>query len=434
MSKRVSRRDFVRGVGAATVGGAIVGGAGGFVVAPATREDTFRSSAGRGGTLRIGGLVPVTGAYSADGQEMRRGQEMAIAEINAGGGVLGSKLELVVADVADIAPEKFINGARKLAQGDRTAALFGGYTSSTQAEFPAIAQIGTPFFHANTLQADVDAVKKAGYTNIFETDPTERWYGPGFLSLAKNWIDSGVWKPKNRTIAVITTTDPYSTSISDSVRKSAKEHGWDISLYEQVTAPLADWGPTLAKIRANPPGLIFHADYITGDLASFTKQFRSSPTPSLLFEQYGPSVPEYLDLTGDAANGVLWSTVIGTIPDERGKAFMKQYREKYGAAAGLSQAGAQYDAVHLWATAVRQVNDPYDFRAVSQAVLGITHRGVSGGYTFVEGEQAARQYPDQTRDAGLGMAHQTYQIQDRKHVLIAPEPYIQGEFQLPPWL
>jgi branched-chain amino acid transport system substrate-binding protein len=382
----------------------------------------------------VGINLPFTGADAADAANIRDGALMAVEEINAQGGVLGNKLELAVADVAEVAPEKFINGARKLVQQDRVAALFGGYSSSTQAEFATIAQGRAPFFHANTLQADVDAVKDAGYTNIFQTDPTEIWYGPGFLSLAQSWIDADVWQPLNRSVAIITTTDPYSTSISESVRASATEAGWTVSLYEQVTAPLADWGPTLAKIRANPPGLIFHADYIPGDLASFTKQFRSSPTPSLLFEQYGPSVPEYLELTGDAANGVLWSTVIGTIPDERGTAFMERYRQKFGAEAGLSQAGAQYDAVHLWAIAARQAGDPYDFDAVCAAVLGLTHRGVSGAYTFSAGELVAKQYPDEVGDPSLGMAHQTYQIQDEEHVLIAPAPYVRGEFQLPPWL
>ena len=125
-----------------------------------------------------------------------------------------------------------------------------------------------------------------------------------------------------------------------------------------MNAPLSEWGPVLAKIRQNPPGVVFHADYIVGDLASFTKQFRSEPTPSLLYEQYGPSVPEYLKLTGDAANGVIWSTVIGILPDAMGEQYKKDFDAKFKQQPGLSLAGAQRDAVFLWWSAAARAGDP----------------------------------------------------------------------------
>ncbi|HXF35556.1 MAG TPA: ABC transporter substrate-binding protein, partial [Actinomycetota bacterium] len=201
--------------------------------------------------------------------------------------------------------------------------------------------------------------------------------------------------------------------------------------YEQVTAPLAEWGPVLAKIRQDPPGLIFHADYIPGDLASFTQQFMADPTPSLLYEQYGPSVPEYLDLAGEDANGVIWSTVIGTLQDEMGSAFLRRYEERFGAKAGLSQAGGEYDMVHLWARAAAMAGDPFDFERVNEELHRSIYRGVSGTFRFVPGELTVPPYPDAVNDPSLGMPHLTFQIQDLEHVLIDPEPYTMGEFQLP---
>lgn len=434
MAKRVARRDFVRGLGAAAAAGVVVGGAGGYVVAPATRSDASAGGGRSGAPVTLGALVPVTGPAAADGREMRRGQQLAVKHLNAAGGVLGRPLELVTSDVSDLVPDRFINGIRKLTQRDRAAAVFAGYSSNTQAEFAGIARAGVPFLHSNTLQADADAVRKGGYDNIFQTSPTEKWYGTGFLALVGRWIDDGRWEPHRRTIAVVTTTDPFSASIAKSVRRSAEEHGWSVSLYEQVTAPLADWGSTLAKIRAEPPGMIFHADFLPGDLAAFTKQFRAAPTPSLLYEQYGPSVPEYLDLAGDAADGVLWSTTIGTLPDERGKAVNDAYREEFGDEPGIGQFGVQYDAVHLWAAAAQQAGDPEDAEAVNRALRDITYRGVCGSYTFEPGELTAVPYPDSTDDNSLGVTHQTYQIQRGEQVLVDPEPYVTGKFQVPPWM
>jgi branched-chain amino acid transport system substrate-binding protein len=389
---------------------------------------------GNGGeTISIGSASPTSGPYSGDGQEMIRGQELAVADINARGGVLGRELEIVVSDVEDLAPEKMVSTARRLTN-EGVAAVFSGYTSTTSAEYDVYGEYGAPMFHLNTFQPNADYVADNEIGNIYHSCPTEVWYGPGFILFMQRLIDSGAWTPSSESAAVITSNDPYSISIAQTVEADLRELGWDIVVSEEVTAPLTDWGPVLARIRQNPPGLIFHSDYIPGDLASFQQQFRSDPTPSLMYQQYGPSIPEYLDLAGTDADGVIWSTVIGTLPDQIGQAFKDRYREEYGAEAGLSQAGAQYDLVHLWAQAAAMTGDPSDFDGVNENIKRLTYRGVSGTYRYKPGELTAIPYPDEVSDPSLGMPHLTFQIQNQEQVLIDPEPYIQGEFKLPEWL
>jgi branched-chain amino acid transport system substrate-binding protein len=437
--RRISRRDFVRGAGAAAAGGVVVGGVGGYLIGDSQSEgstgttDGGGTGGGGGGTIKIGSASPTSGPYSGDGQEMVRGQELAIEAINGQGGVMGRPLELVIVDVEDLAPEKFVNAVQRLLD-QNVAAIFAGYASTSSAEFDVIGRSGVPHFHLNTLQLNADYVNEHDYTNIYHSDPTEIWYGKGFVPVLQELVSSGAWQPSSETAAIVTSNDPYSISIAEQFRDAIRQAGWEVTLYEEITAPLAEWGPTLSKIRGNPPGLIFHTDYIPGDLASFTRQFASDPTPSLLYEQYGPSVPEYLDLAGDTADGVIWSTVIGTLPDERGNAFLDRYQEKYNAQAGLSQAGGQYDLVHIWADAAARAGDPHDYERVNQLIVSSVTRGVSGGYTFVPGELTVPPYPDQVNDPSLGLPHLTFQIQNQEHVLIGPDPYTKGKFALPGWL
>ncbi|WP_125099835.1 ABC transporter substrate-binding protein [Leucobacter chromiireducens] len=430
--KRVTRRDLVRGIGIAGAVGLLGGGAGGYFLSP--RRAGGSAAAGGGETIKFGIVAPVTGPYSGDGQEMVRGAELAVEDINAAGGVLGRQVELVVGDIADQAPENFIQVAERLVSREGVAAASGGYTTATSVEFNTYAQAGVPLFHTNTLQANTDYVVEHGITNIFQCCPTEPWYASGFLQLMQGWIDDGTWVPSSKTAAIISSNDSYSLSIASVVQQGLRELGWEITLTEEVSVPYADWGPQLSKIRNNPPGLIFVTDYLAGDLASFAKQFATSPTPSLLYQQYGPSVPEYLDLAGDAANGVIWSTTIGTLPDDIGLAFRERYLKTYGTEAGLSQSGAQYDIVRLWAQAASRAGDPYDSEAVSAAVSALTFRGVVGTYRFDPNDHTAIPYPDATDDPSLGMPHLTYQIQDGEQVLFSPAPYGKGDFQLPKWL
>jgi len=437
---RITRRQLLTGAGAAAVGGLAIGGLGGYALGSSGDDDGSGGTGATGGdggsteTIKLGSASPTSGPYSGDGQEMVRGHELAIAEINANGGVLGRQLELVVVDVEDpFAPEKMVNAARRLTN-EGVAATFSGYTTTTSAEFDVYAEYGGPMFHLNTFQPNADYVADNGITNIYHSCPTEVWYGPGFIQFMERLIDAGAWEPSSETAAVVTSNDPYSISIARTVRAGLEELGWGVPVYEQVTAPLTEWGPVLAKIRQDPPGLIFHADYIPGDLASFQQQFRSDPTPSLMYQQYGPSIPEYLELAGADADGVIWSTVIGTLPDATGEAFRERYREEYDAEAGLSQAGGQYDLVHVWAQAAGMAGDPADFEQVNANLARMLYRGVSGTYNYNPGELTAIPFPDEVNDPSLGMAHLTFQIQDQSQVLVDPEPYIEGEFQLPAWL
>ena len=117
---------------------------------------------------------------------------------------------------------------------------------------------------------------------------------------------------------------------------------------------------------------------------------------------------------------MLWSTTIGTLPDEIGNDFRDRYQAKYNAAAGLSQSGAQYDTVRLWARAAAQAGDPTDFKKVNEFLKATIFRGVVGTYRFDQKELTAVPYPDKVNDPSLAMPHLTYQIQDGKQVLLSP--------------
>ncbi|MBX6369518.1 MAG: ABC transporter substrate-binding protein [Rhodospirillales bacterium] len=433
-SKRVSRKQFVSGLGAAAASGLVVGGASGFFGGRAS-ESSAGGSAATSSTkpITIGAGVPVTGAFSGDGQEMLRGLQLGVAEINANGGLLGRQLKISVIDTKEQAPDVMTNAMRQFVSA-KVAAIFAPFLTYSSVEFPIVGPSNIPMFHVNTYQGNLDYVRKHGYTNIYEGCPSQIWYGHGFTLVIDEILKSGAWTPSSKTIAVVTSNDPYSLTIAQAFRAKMESEGWKTTVFEEFSIPQADWGPVLVKIRKNPPGIIFFSDYTAGDEASFIKQFHQAPTKSLVYQQYAPSVPEYLKLAGKAADGVLWSTVIGSITtDEIGKKFVADYTAKFKQAPGLSNAGAQYDLVRLWAQAAALAGDPYDYAAVNKNVQQLIFRGVSGAFRFMPGDLAAYAYPDQVKDPSIGMPHLTFQIQNGKQELISPSPYATAKFTLPPW-
>ena len=435
-STGVSRKDFLRGVGAAGVGGLVVGGAAGYF-GGSSSSSSSSSGGGKGASkapILVGSGAPLTGAYAGDGIMQLRGQKLAIDEINAAGGLLGRQLQLVSLDTQEQQPDVMKNVLQKLVS-QNVSAIFCGFCTYSSVEFPIVAKAGMPMFHVNTWHGNVDFVKQQGITNIFQGDPSETWYGPGFIVLVENLIKSGQWVPSSKTMSIVTSNDPYSLNIANAFQAGMTKIGWKTLLFEQFTVPQADYTASLTKIRANPPGIIFFSDYAPGDEAAFMKQFIQAPTQSLVYQQYAPSIPQYLQLAGSAANGILWSTVVGILQDDPiATPFQQKFQSTFNAPVGFSNAGDQYDLVKLWAQSVEAAGDPNDFKAVNEVVKNTTYRGVCGTYRFPDDYLTCYPYPDYTKDPSLGMPHLTFQIQNGKQVLVSPDPYTTGSYARPPWL
>lgn len=80
--------------------------------------------------VKVGVLLPLTGANSVGGQAARNGYLLAQEEINKAGGVLGKPLELVFADDGN-APAKAVPEFVKLATVEKVDFMTGGLSSAT---------------------------------------------------------------------------------------------------------------------------------------------------------------------------------------------------------------------------------------------------------------------------------------------------------------
>ena len=78
--------------------------------------------------------------------------------------------------------------------------------------------------------------------------------------------------------------------------------------------------------------MVTHFD--PNDLAKWTKAWAANPGKSLVYLQYGPSIPAYLKLAGKAANGIIWATVTGVYNDPVGKIFRAAYKPSSARAPG----------------------------------------------------------------------------------------------------
>lgn len=382
--------------------------------------------------VKIGVLAPVSGPAAADGQEKVNGAQLAVDELNAKGGVKGYTFELVVGDTGEMGADAVASAAERLL-GDRDmGAIVAGYASNSNFEIEMMGEQEMVYLLSANSSQTRDIVKEdpAAYPTVWSLMPSYDAYETGVLPVIEELQASGKLPNKDKTIAIISSDNPYSKTIADGINKSFTEAGWTVTANDLVPfGDVGDWRGFLAKVRQTPPAVVVNTDYLSGNAATFMSQFMEQPTDSLVFIQYAPSVPEFLELTKGSSNGVLYNMLGGVLPEsawERAAEVSSKYREKYNAEPGI-YGPLLYEEVMLYAEALEAVGDPTDKLAIGEYIGNVTKKIAGGNLSFDPNTHLAVQ-----GDGAIPL--QFFQIQDGKRVLIAPEAYKTGEFVTPAWM
>ncbi|WP_298389382.1 ABC transporter substrate-binding protein [Ruegeria sp.] len=143
---------------------------------------------------------------------------------------------------------------------------------------PYIAAGPSPGFAAIVSQ-DPDAYN-CSYTASF------KGYETDVLPMVEELADAGTVTIDDKTVAIISSNNPYSKTISEGMKTSFADGGWDVVVDELVPfGEVSDWKVILAKVNQANPDLVINTDYIPGNSVLFFKQFLEDPTDSLMFLQ-----------------------------------------------------------------------------------------------------------------------------------------------------
>src|SRR3984893_4892710 len=121
----------------------------------------------RADDLNVAVVGPITGQYAAFGEQMRRGAEMAVSDINAKGGVLGRKLKIAVGDDA-CDPKQAVNVANQMANNG-VHFIDGHYCSGSSIPASSVyAENGIlQISPASTNPTLTDDAAEKGWNNVF---------------------------------------------------------------------------------------------------------------------------------------------------------------------------------------------------------------------------------------------------------------------------
>lgn len=395
------------------------------------------STSRHGTSLRpviIGTPLPMCELASDDAQEMANGAELAAAEINARGGVLGRELKLVTVP-CDVTDPSSVQQVYQQLIDTEVDAIVAGYSVGEAAVHKMVSDYRAPYLHAATMDSVVERVRQdpVRLGNIFQVCASDVHYGPAFGRFVLQLEASGAWKADRRKVVVIQPKWPGMSVGFEGLERILSQRGWEIELIDGLPLRGIDWSSIVSRLHALNPSVVFLAYYFSDESAAFQRAFLRDPFDALVYTLYGPSIPSFLDKLGPAAEGILWATLTGVYNDAIGRTFADSYRSRFGTSPGRSHAGIAYDRVRLLADAWSRAGNPRAFDRVADELRRNVYRGVNGSYFLGSPGQAALVFPEATPDPSLGQAHLVFQIQRGDHRILSPAPYTDGRFSLPPW-
>lgn len=387
-----------------------------------------------GDTIKIGVPTLMTGWGAPMGADIMAGIGMAVEKVNAEGGVLGKKIEIVYADTKNTTAEDCALAAQSLAKAGVVAFFPGAfYGPACPIEF---ANYDQPLMHGAASKEVVDPIAEnlEKYGNVFQVSASEEAFGPNaFITMTNLPYDY-----PNKKVALLGGDISYDMMIKDGIAKLAEENGWEIVMNDTYPYGTTEFGSQLAKIRIEEPAIIFGCITSVDSAVAFINQFLQNPTDSLIFIQWAPVAAEFIQLLGEKSNGVLWQTEYAFLPTKANFDWAAEFKAEFGREPGAAWPAMMEDMLHIWIKAVNEVGDPTNYKAINAYIRALSDHPYEG--------RVGRYGINPERNEGLAGADwiplHLYQIQDQKNVLLylgtkafegsdaVPKP----EFIIPPWI
>ena len=251
-------------------------------------------------TLRVGIILPLTGAKANFGEIEKLSFDMALQEINAAGGINGKKLEFRFEDDTG-RPEVARSAAEKLINKDKVLMLGGGYGSSETFAIAGVAQQNRIPFLVNT--GSDDKITEQGWEYIFRLNPPVSEYPKALESFLTEVVH-----PK--TAAILYENTNFGSSGAKEFKEICEKLGIQVVVEEGYEHGGVDFKPILVKVKDKNPDLIYMISYVM-DAALLMRQSMELRIKPKLFVGGGAgfTLPEFPKNAGKAAEKVFSATL-----------------------------------------------------------------------------------------------------------------------------
>lgn len=343
-------------IGALIVGLIAIAGIGFYSITTTTAE-----------TITIGHVVPLTGSFlSGYGVQEKEGIDLAIAEINAKGGIKGNQLAVIHEDDQGD-PTLATNSFNKMIAVDKVPAVMGDMTSAGTLALAPIAErnkvvLITPIATSSKIPSAGDY--------IFQVYPSN--------ALEANYLTDLASSLNLTNGAILYMNSDYGTDFAQLITENFNKNGYTIAISEGYNPDATDFRTQLTKIKAKNPSAFFLIGY-ANDMALVLKQAKDIGLKSQVLAPDTFNDPRIFDMSGNSTEGVIFVYPPNGDPKVWQK-FNQSIKSKYGDDATIVT-GMAYDTMNLLAAAM--MSNGFTSDAIKTGLYQIKdYPGVTGNITF----------------------------------------------------
>ena len=327
---KFNRREFIKSAAAATTAAALPGA-------------SFIRSAAAADTIKVGILHSLTGTIAIAEASVVDAEKLAIEEINAAGGVMGKKLDVVVEDGASDWPT-FAEKARKLLEKDQVAAIFGCYTSASRKAVLPVMERYKGLLYYPTYYEGLEMSPNILYTAQEGTQSA-------IASL--DWL----YKNKGKSFYLIGSDYIWPRTMNKLANLHLKKIGAKVVGESYYPLGSIEFASEINKIKAAKPDVIW-STVVGGSNVAFYKQLNAAGITGKKQALCAMAVSEEEASGIGAENLEGFMSCMGyfqSVKNSANEKFVKAFKAKYGANRVVGDTmECGYISVYLWKLAVEK--------------------------------------------------------------------------------
>ncbi len=347
--------------------------------APPSSAASPSGGGGTGGTIKIGGGFALTGDESALDLPAANGAKLAVKEINAAGGVLGSQIDFIVHD-SQYKMDVTAQTAKQFVEQDKVP-VFLGYTDtdSVLASGPTFQAAKIPFITVGATSPKIptqvgDMMFLACFGDNVQAAAGAEYAYQKFGHNAYLLWDKGV---------------EYTTLLGAYFKARFTELGGTLAIEESYDDKATDFSAQITKIKAlNPKPDFYYVAAMPYNIGPIVKQFRDAGITGPIVGGDGYDTPDLVKVAGPSTSSVYFTThalMDATIGTDGIKKFIAAYKAEYGNDPENAFAALGYDTVYLMVDAIKRAGST-DSAAVKAAIEATKDfAGITGKITFNAG-------------------------------------------------
>lgn len=323
---------------------------------------------GAGGTIKLGAILPISGQVSAYGTQSRDAILLAVEEINAKGGILGKKVEMIVEDDENM-PDKTMNALKKLVAKDKVVGFIGALTSKCTLAITKYSQAKKVIMITPT--STNDTVTDAG-DYIFRSCYKDSFQGQVVAQFSYETLKA------KRAAIIYDITNDYSKGLTTNFTGKLKSLGGTVVATESYSTGDKDFKAQLTKIKVANPDVLFIPDYYN-TVSLIAKQVRAQGLNIPMVGADG-----WDEITNNAGDEVLTCYYCNHYHPEANDPDVQKFVKKFAAKHKITPnalAALAYDAAYILAESIQRAGSTNSDK-IKVAMMKTNRKFVTGNIRF----------------------------------------------------